>query len=138
MPALSPAMEKGALSDWYIKAGDLIVAGRSSVMIETEKATMEGESIHDGVVEEILVAESTENTPVNTPIVRMKAAEISQLTRETLRSQFHLSSLGIDDYYPEATHFSASHPCRSKVFVVHGHDELALEKLARFPPIQSL
>ena len=39
--------------------------------IETDKATMEVEAVDDGVVEELLVPEGTENVKVNAPIARL-------------------------------------------------------------------
>ena len=68
MPALSPTMEEGTLSKWLVKAGDKIQSGDVIAEIETDKATMEVESIDDGVIGEILVEEGTEGVKVNTPI----------------------------------------------------------------------
>src|SRR5436305_15252017 len=49
MPALSPTMEKGNLSKWLKHEGDKVKAGEVIAEIETDKATMEYESIDDGV-----------------------------------------------------------------------------------------
>ena len=68
MPALSPTMEEGKLSKWLVKVGDVVSSGDVLAEIETDKATMEVESIDSGVVTELLVAEGTEGVPVNTPI----------------------------------------------------------------------
>ena len=68
MPALSPTMEEGTLTKWLVKAGDKITAGDVIAEIETDKATMEVESIDDGVVKEILIEEGREGVLVNTPI----------------------------------------------------------------------
>jgi pyruvate dehydrogenase E1 component beta subunit len=68
MPALSPTMEEGKLSKWLVKVGDTVSSGDVLAEIETDKATMEVESIDSGVVTELLVAEGTEGVPVNTPI----------------------------------------------------------------------
>ncbi|MDB5614813.1 MAG: pdhB [Devosia sp.] len=68
MPALSPTMEEGKLSKWLVKVGDTVSSGDVLAEIETDKATMEVESIDAGVVTELLVAEGTEGVPVNTPI----------------------------------------------------------------------
>jgi pyruvate dehydrogenase E2 component (dihydrolipoamide acetyltransferase) len=72
MPALSPTMEEGTLAKWHIKAGDSVRAGDVIAEIETDKATMEVEAVDEGVVDEILVPEGTEEVKVNTPIARMK------------------------------------------------------------------
>ncbi|MDG1708582.1 MAG: biotin/lipoyl-binding protein, partial [Emcibacteraceae bacterium] len=64
MPALSPTMETGTLSKWLVKEGDVVESGTVLAEIETDKATMEFESIDDGVVGKIFVAEGAENVPV--------------------------------------------------------------------------
>src|SRR5215468_4361545 len=65
MPALSPTMEKGNLSKWLKKEGDQVKAGDVIAEIETDKATMEYESIDDGVLAKIVVPEGTQDVPVN-------------------------------------------------------------------------
>ena len=64
MPALSPTMETGTLAKWLIKEGDTVESGTVLAEIETDKATMEFESIDDGVVAKLLVAEGAEDIPV--------------------------------------------------------------------------
>ena len=68
MPALSPTMEEGKLSKWLVKEGDTVKPGDVLAEIETDKATMEVESVDSGVVNKILVAEGTEGVKVNEPI----------------------------------------------------------------------
>ena len=65
MPALSPTMEKGNLAKWLKKEGDPVKAGDVIAEIETDKATMEYESIDDGVLAKIVVPEGTQDVPVN-------------------------------------------------------------------------
>lgn len=65
MPALSPTMEEGTLAKWNVKPGDTVEAGMVIAEIETDKATMEVESIDDGVVAHILVEAGTEGVKVN-------------------------------------------------------------------------
>lgn len=65
MPALSPTMESGTLAKWHVKEGDTVTSGDVIAEIETDKATMEVESIDEGVVGKILVAEGTEEVKVN-------------------------------------------------------------------------
>ena len=72
MPALSPTMEKGNLAKWLKKEGETIKSGDVIAEIETDKATMEVEAVDEGVVEEILVPEGTENVKVNAAIARLK------------------------------------------------------------------
>ncbi len=68
MPALSPTMEEGKLSKWLVKEGDTVKPGDVLAEIETDKATMEVESVDTGKVSKLLVPEGTEGVKVNTPI----------------------------------------------------------------------
>src|SRR5882672_602247 len=68
MPALSPTMTEGKLAKWLKKEGDAITSGDVLAEIETDKATMEVEAVDEGVLQQILVQEGTENVAVNTPI----------------------------------------------------------------------
>ncbi len=74
MPALSPTMEKGNLARWLKKEGDAVKAGDVIAEIETDKATMEYESIDDGVLAKIVVPEGTQDVPVN-QLIAVLAAE---------------------------------------------------------------
>ena len=78
MPALSPTMEEGKLAKWHVREGDAVKAGDILAEIETDKATMEFESIDAGRIARILVAEGTEGVKVNAPI-----AELAQEGEET-------------------------------------------------------
>ena len=71
MPALSPTMEEGTLSKWLIKEGDTVASGDILAEIETDKATMEVESIDEGIVGKILIAEGSENVKVGTVILQL-------------------------------------------------------------------
>src|SRR5215217_7301693 len=68
MPALSPTMEEGKLAKWHVKEGDSVSSGDVIAEIETDKATMEVESIDEGKIGKILVAEGTEGVKVNAVI----------------------------------------------------------------------
>jgi pyruvate dehydrogenase E1 component beta subunit len=68
MPALSPTMEEGTLARWLVKEGDTVSAGDVLAEIETDKATMEFESIDEGTVGRILVQEGAEGVKVGTVI----------------------------------------------------------------------
>jgi len=68
MPALSPTMEEGTLAKWLISEGDTISSGDLIAEIETDKATMEVESIFDGTVGKLFFNDGSEGIKVNTPI----------------------------------------------------------------------
>ena len=71
MPALSPTMEEGTLAKWLKQEGDTIETGDILAEIETDKATMEFESIDEGTLGKILIAEGTENVAVGTVIATL-------------------------------------------------------------------
>jgi pyruvate dehydrogenase E1 component beta subunit len=71
MPALSPTMEEGKLAKWHVKEGDAVKAGDILAEIETDKATMEFESIDEGRIAKLLVPEGAENVKVNAPIAEL-------------------------------------------------------------------
>jgi pyruvate dehydrogenase E1 component beta subunit len=75
MPALSPTMTEGKLSKWLKAKGDNVKAGDVLAEIETDKATMEVEAVDEGVLEQILVPEGTENVAVNTPIAVLRGED---------------------------------------------------------------
>ncbi len=77
MPALSPTMEKGKLAKWLKKEGDQVKSGDVLAEIETDKATMEIESIDDGVLTKIIVAEGTDDVLVNAPIAVIGEASVA-------------------------------------------------------------
>jgi len=68
MPALSPTMESGTLAKWLVSEGDSVQSGDMIAEIETDKATMEVESIEEGRVGKILVPEGTEDVAVGARI----------------------------------------------------------------------
>ncbi len=65
MPALSPTMESGTLSKWLVAEGDRVRSGDIIAEIETDKTTMEVETIEDGIVGKLLVPAGAENVAVN-------------------------------------------------------------------------
>ncbi len=73
MPALSPTMEEGNLSKWNVKEGDKVKSGDVIAEIETDKATMEVESIDEGTVGKIVVPEGTQGVKVNALIAVLLA-----------------------------------------------------------------
>ncbi|AKI00793.1 pyruvate dehydrogenase complex dihydrolipoamide acetyltransferase, long form [Hoeflea sp. IMCC20628] len=74
MPALSPTMEEGNLAKWMVKEGDKVSSGDVLCEIETDKATMEVESIDEGTVAKLVVAAGTEGVKVN-DLIAILAAE---------------------------------------------------------------
>ena len=71
MPALSPTMTSGTLAKWLVKEGDNVKSGDIIAEIETDKATMELESIDEGIVNKILFKEGEQNIEVGTVIAKI-------------------------------------------------------------------
>ncbi len=80
MPRLSDTMEEGTVATWLKKVGDTISEGDILAEIETDKATMEFESFHEGTLLHIGVQEG-ETTKVDEPlaIIGEKDEDISAL-----------------------------------------------------------
>ncbi|MBI1338739.1 pyruvate dehydrogenase complex dihydrolipoamide acetyltransferase [bacterium] len=71
MPALSPTMEEGKLSKWFVKPGDKVKPGDVIAEIETDKASMEVEAVDEGVVARLLVEAGAEGVKVNAVIAEL-------------------------------------------------------------------
>jgi pyruvate dehydrogenase E2 component (dihydrolipoamide acetyltransferase) len=65
MPTLGSDMTEGTLVEWKKKAGDRVVKGEIIAEVDTEKAAIEIESFHTGVIEQLL-AKPGERIPVGT------------------------------------------------------------------------
>ena len=80
MPRLSDTMEEGTVATWLKKVGDKIEEGDILAEIETDKATMEFESFHEGTLLHIGVQEG-ETTKVDAllAIIGEKDEDISGL-----------------------------------------------------------
>lgn len=94
MPALSPTMTEGNLAKWNVAEGDSVKAGDVLCEIETDKATMEVESVDEGVVGKILVPAGTEGVAVNAVIALLLedgedagALDLVELAGQTPKSE---------------------------------------------------
>jgi pyruvate dehydrogenase E2 component (dihydrolipoamide acetyltransferase) len=76
MPRLSDTMEEGTISSWLKKVGDDVKEGDILAEIETDKATMEFESFHDGKLIHIGVNEG-ETVNVDELIAIISPVDIS-------------------------------------------------------------
>ena len=76
MPRLSDTMEEGTISSWLKKVGDDVKEGDILAEIETDKATMEFESFHDGKLIHIGVNEG-ETVNVDELIAIISSVDIS-------------------------------------------------------------
>ena len=80
MPRLSDTMEEGTVAQWLKQEGDKVEEGDILAEIETDKATMEFESFHEGVLLHIGVAEG-DTAPVDQllAIIGEEGEDISDL-----------------------------------------------------------
>ncbi|MEO8933191.1 MAG: pyruvate dehydrogenase complex dihydrolipoamide acetyltransferase [Xanthomarina sp.] len=80
MPRLSDTMEEGTVATWLKKVGDKIEEGDILAEIETDKATMEFESFHEGTLLYIGVQEGeTSKVDALLAIIGDKGEDISDL-----------------------------------------------------------
>ena len=73
MPSLSPTMTEGSLAKWCKNVGDEVKPGDIIAEVETDKATMEVESIDEGILERVLFSDGTEGISVNSLIAILKS-----------------------------------------------------------------
>jgi pyruvate dehydrogenase E2 component (dihydrolipoamide acetyltransferase) len=71
MPAVSPTMTHGTLVQCLKRVGESVVPGDVVAEIESDKSIVELQAEVAGVVEAWLVAEGTEDVPVNTPLLHL-------------------------------------------------------------------
>ena len=82
MPALSPTMTEGTLAKWLVAEGDEVRSGDVIAEIETDKATMEVESVDDGVMAKIVIAAGAQNVAVGAVIAVLaeEGEDVSSVT----------------------------------------------------------
>lgn len=74
MPALSSTMTEGKIVSWLKSEGDRLSKGDSVVVVESDKADMDVESFHDGILAAIVVPEGS-SAPVGSPIALLAESE---------------------------------------------------------------
>ena len=86
MPRLSDTMEEGVVAKWLVNIGDEVKEGDILAEIETDKATMEFESFHEGFLLHIGINEG-ETAAVDTllAVVGEKDEDISALINSELK-----------------------------------------------------
>eukprot|EP00246_Nothoceros_aenigmaticus_P003688 TRINITY_DN1486_c0_g1_i11.p1 TRINITY_DN1486_c0_g1~~TRINITY_DN1486_c0_g1_i11.p1 ORF type:complete len:427 (-),score=57.06 TRINITY_DN1486_c0_g1_i11:712-1968(-) len=68
MPALSPTMNKGNVIRWRKKEGDELAAGDVLCEIETDKASVDFETVEEGFLAKILVSAGSKDISVGSPL----------------------------------------------------------------------
>ncbi len=108
MPRLSDTMEEGTVAKWLKKVGDKVEEGDILAEIETDKATMEFESFHEGTLLHIGIEEG-DGAPVDSllAIIGEEGEDISGLLNGGSESSSD-SSKEEDTSEPEAEESAAS------------------------------
>ncbi len=101
MPRLSDTMEEGTVAKWLKKVGDKIEEGDILAEIETDKATMEFESFHEGTLLHIGIQEG-DGAPVDTllAIIGEEGEDISGLLKGSSAAE---SKPEVKEEAPKAT-----------------------------------
>ena len=86
MPSLSPTMTSGSIVKWFVKEGDSVLAGDVLAEIETDKATMELESIEEGKVKNILIKEGEKDILVGAVLAIVEDGNSIQKEPESQKS----------------------------------------------------
>lgn len=68
MPAMSPTMDKGGVTEWKFKEGESFSSGDVLLEVETDKAQIDVEAQDDGILAKILVQNGGKDIPVGQPI----------------------------------------------------------------------
>jgi len=86
MPSLSPTMTEGSVAGWKKKVGEKISAGDILCDIQTDKATMEMESMEDGYLAQILVPAGDGMITVGDPlaVIVESEADVAAFAKFTL------------------------------------------------------
>ncbi|CAM9493639.1 unnamed protein product [Chrysoparadoxa australica] len=69
MPALSPTMETGTVSEWKVQEGEAFQPGDVICLVETDKATVDFEAQDEGYLAKILIPAGEPNVAVGTPMM---------------------------------------------------------------------
>ncbi len=68
MPAMSPTMNEGGVTEWKFKEGDLFKSGDILLEVETDKSQIDVEAQDDGILAKIIKADGSKDVPVGEAI----------------------------------------------------------------------
>ena len=130
MPRLSDTMEEGTVASWLKKVGDKISEGDILAEIETDKATMEFESFHEGTLLHIGVQEG-ETTKVDEllAIIGDEGEDVSALIASGATSA-ESTEEGSDDAATENTVAGSQEDTSSNVEVPEGVVVVTMPRLS--------
>lgn len=97
MPSLSPTMEEGVLAKWLVKEGDFIKPGMMLCSVETDKTTVDYESMDEGFLRKIIIPGGSP-AKVNQLIAVLTEAKDEDITeyleKEIKKNQDQLAAKG--------------------------------------------
>ncbi|CAN6452288.1 unnamed protein product [Victoria cruziana] len=138
MPALSPTMNQGNIVKWRKKEGDKIDVGDVICEIETDKATLEFESLEEGYLAKILAPEGSKDVNVGQPIAITveDADDIGKVPNDIIGTPKTESTRSTDDLphgdvknqqTAKKTNFSRISPSAKLLIANYGLDAAALK-----------
>ncbi|XP_075484375.1 dihydrolipoyllysine-residue acetyltransferase component 1 of pyruvate dehydrogenase complex, mitochondrial-like isoform X1 [Primulina tabacum] len=123
MPALSPTMNQGNIAKWRKKEGDKIEVGDVICEIETDKATLEFESLEEGFLAKILVAEGSKDVAVGQPIaVTVEDPNDIEAVKTSVKDEKPVQKSTSKDITMEKTSFNRISPAAKILIAEHGLD----------------
>ena len=138
MPRLSDTMEEGTVSTWLVNVGDKVSEGDILAEIETDKATMEFESFHEGVllyigikegetakVDSLLAIIGDPNSSYQTAIDNFGAQDDSRENPAVISTDNVVEENIREEFEPEETSETNS---KERIFVSPLAKKIALEK----------
>ncbi|XP_020578938.1 dihydrolipoyllysine-residue acetyltransferase component 1 of pyruvate dehydrogenase complex, mitochondrial isoform X2 [Phalaenopsis equestris] len=138
MPALSPTMDQGNIAKWMKKEGDKIDVGDVICEIETDKATLEFESLEEGYLAKIITPEGSKDVRVGQPIAITveDLDEIKDISADALSGVVkareekpvqHVESNEQDDNPVHQRNISRFSPAAKLLIAEHGIDVSSLK-----------
>jgi len=138
MPRLSDTMEEGTVSTWLVNVGDKVSEGDILAEIETDKATMEFESFHEGVllyigikegetakVDSLLAIIGDPNSSYQTAIDNFGAQDDSKENPAVISTDNVVEENIPEEFEPEETSETNS---KERIFISPLAKKIALEK----------
>ena len=129
MPSLSPTMEKGNLVTWCKNEGDEVAVGDLIAEIDTDKATMEVESIYKGVLAKILVPAGTHDVAVKTPIAIIRQKDDTD--EDIAHAMENISNMTKVNQNDELAQSEKSVELACNTFLDTKHSEVSASPLAK-------
>ena len=129
MPRLSDTMEEGTLAKWFKKVGDSVKEGEILAEIETDKATMEFESFHDGVLLHIGIDEGS-TAPVDSiiAVIGSKGEDISSIIKGVNAVEEEPKPVVEEESKPDIKQASLSNESTDRILISPLAKKLAHEK----------